>query len=363
MGYLDHLSDDELLETVCPPDLGPAPGRGANPAPLRLTRGGDEDGPLLPDASAAAEIQHADAVHRLFEDARDYPRFPWARVDEMAGAMAPEDLWVLAGRTGGGKSLFLLNLFDGLVAAGRTVLYLGLEQGPKILRAKWSCLRLGVDPRLVLAPRAAEYGTPAHLAARTRVLEDMRDFQMAAGVREHAHFAAERFVDRAALVRWARGAAAEYGAQVGIVDHVDRVHHGDGRNSFHEISETVRLAKELAATLRITMLLASQVGRPHDRAERFMPPSLHDLRGAGTKEEEADAVLGVFRPLRSDLPAKELAAKLTAVRQGTAEELEVYQPDTMAVRVLKHRLDGANALGRQEVLRVERGRLRGRWDP
>jgi KaiC/GvpD/RAD55 family RecA-like ATPase len=310
----------------------------------------------LPDARAMSMEQSLDAVYRLFEDSRDFPSFPWPSLDAITGPLAPEDMWIVAGRTGGGKSLFLQNAFDALVRDGRRVLYIGLEQSPRILRVKWSCLRVGVPPRMVLKPRRHEWGTADHVAARDRVLADMRDYQDRPDVAERALFAATRFVDRATLEKWTSGAVRKYGTEVVIVDHIDRVHHGDGRNSFHELSETVRLAKELAVRHQIVMLIASQVGRPSDATTRFTPPTLHDLRGAGTKEEEADEVLAVYQPLRTDLTAKEMADRLRAVQLGAAPESEILALGTMAVKELKNRVDGA-VRGRHTLLSVDRGRL------
>jgi KaiC/GvpD/RAD55 family RecA-like ATPase len=316
----------------------------------------DGDGDELPDALEMANEQSADAVYRLFEDSRDFPSFPWPSLDAITGPMPPEDLWIVAGRTGGGKSLFLQNTFDALVADGRCVLYIGLEQSPRTLRVKWSCLRVGVPPRAVLKPRRHEWGTHDHLAARDRVLADMRDYQDRPEVAKRALFAATRFVDRATLEKWTSGAVRKYGTEVVIVDHIDRIHHGDGRNSFHELSQTVRLAKELAVRHQIVMLVASQVGRPNDAVARFTPPTLHDLRGAGTKEEEADEVIAVYQPLRTDITAKEMAARIKRVQLGASPESEILTPDVMAVKELKNRVDGA-VKGRQTLLTVDRGRL------
>jgi KaiC/GvpD/RAD55 family RecA-like ATPase len=336
--------EDELDEQFGPPV-----------APLRMAD--DTDGePDIPDALEMSEIQSREAVLRLFEDSRNFPAFPWRSLDDITGPLAPEELVLVAGRTGGGKSLFMQNVFDAFVADGRRVLYIGLEQSPKILKAKWACLRAGVSPRLVLKPQRHEYGTEAHIRARTAVLEEMRNYQDQDDIAKRALFAATRFIDRASLELWTRRAVEKYGTELIIVDHIDRVHHGDGKNSFHEMSETVRLAKELAVRHQIVMLLASQVGRPHDKTERFTPPALHELRGGGTKEEEADEVLTVFQPLRSDLNAKEMADKLHLVRIGAAPDSDILEPNVMAVRELKNRIDGA-VRGRQTKLEVDRGKL------
>jgi replicative DNA helicase len=322
-----------------------------DPPPLRLHADAEPD---IPDARQMSHEQYCDAVDRLFEDSRTYPAFPWPSLDTITGPLAPEELVLVAGRTGGGKSLFMQNVFNAFIEDGLSVLYIGLEQSPKILKAKWACLRTGVSPRLVLKPQRHEYGTEDHILARTKVLEEMRDYQELDDVARRALFAATRFIDRANLERWTRRAVEKYGTQVVIVDHIDRIHHGDGKNSFHEMSETVRLAKELAVRHQIVMLVASQVGRPHDKTERFTPPALHELRGGGTKEEEADEVLTVFQPLRSDLNAKQMAEKLHQVRIGACPDADILEPNTMAVRELKNRIDGA-VRGRQTKLAVERG--------
>jgi hypothetical protein len=48
----------------------------------------------------------------LLEDRSRYPRYPWRDLAGLAGPMCPGELILIAARTGGGKSLFLQNLFD-----------------------------------------------------------------------------------------------------------------------------------------------------------------------------------------------------------------------------------------------------------
>lgn len=306
-------------------------------------------GPKLPTADDLNQEQIGEAAARVFENTSNYPRFPWGELDEVAGLMCPEDLWLIAGRTGNGKSLFCLNFFDRLVDAGRKVLYVGLEQSPKILRVKWACMRAGISPKQILAPRQEDKKTAEYELARDAINEQLK-WQRLPEIRTRAHFSTTRFVDRDGLIAWTDWAKG-MGCEIVIVDHIDRMRHGESGNDFRDLSETVRLAKELAVHYRIVMLVASQVGRPKEALQRFMPPMLSELRGGGTKEEEADAVLAVYRPLKKGTTEKQM--KL--VRQGLLDEHMIYEGSKMAVRVLKHRLDGA-APG-TAILDVERGRL------
>lgn len=320
------------------------------PIPFQKTRPAlvTDSGPSMPSATELNRDQVGDAVDRVYEDTSTYPRFPWAELDEVAGLMCPEDMWLIPGRTGNGKSLFCLNLFDRLVEAGRKVLYVGLEQSPKILRVKWACMRAGVSPKQILAARPEDKGA-AYEQARLFVAAEL-EWQKTEEIRQRAHFSTTRFVDRDGLVAWTDWAKMR-GCEIVIVDHIDRMQHGNSGNSFEDLSETVRLTKELAVHYRIVMLVASQVGRPKESLQRFMPPMLSEMRGAGTKEEEADAVLAVYRPLKKGTTEKQM----TMVRQGLLEEHEIYDVNKMAVRVLKHRLDGAQ-LG-TAIMDVEKGRL------
>lgn len=305
----------------------------------------------LPGAHEMADRQTTEAVYRLHFDRSRYLPFPWASVESIAGVMAPGELWTVAARTGNGKTTFLLDFFDRTVTGphARPVLFVGLEQSPHELRIKWACLRVGVAPKLVLAPSDADVRSPAYTEAMGKVQEDLK---VQSTLWKSAHFAATRRVNKHRLTQWTEW-AADHGCVAVIVDHVDRMEHGDGKNSFHEMSETIVLAKELAVKHELVMILASQVGRPNgDPLQRFTPPALHELRGAGTKEEESNAVLCVYRPLKPDVTEQDMKR----VRQGLMQETQIYQPGTMAVRVLKHRLDGAT-LGRQCELLLDRGRL------
>jgi hypothetical protein len=307
---------------------------GEDEAPTHAAPPGGDD---LPSADELSDAQYAAAVYRLHEDTSTYPRFPWKSLATLAGPMCPEDLVMVAARTGGGKSLFLQNLFDALIVAGRFGLYVGLEQSPDVLRIKWACIRRDIAPKLVLATPDELAKSPQWDAAMCAVQEELR-WQKSPEIRVRAHFSATRKINPRRLRAWTEW-AVDHGCEFVIIDHIDRVEHGNGANPFHEVSETIRLAKELAAEHRIVMILASQVGRPGDPLEQFMPPALHNLRGAGTKEEESDTVLGIYRPLRLDVTEQELKA----VRQGLKNRDDVLEPNTMGVMVLKHRLDGPQA--------------------
>lgn len=63
--------------------------------------------------------------------------------------------------------------------------------------------------------------------------------------------------------------------------------------------------------------------------------------------------LGLWRPLRTDLPITELREIIKRSKQGSKSQDQIYQPDTMGVRLLKDRL--GSVPGKQALLHVGKG--------
>lgn len=296
------------------------------------------------------ELQAERAFWALYEDKRHFPRLPWAAADAIAGPLVPGHLVTVAARTGGGKTTLLLSLLDRWADSGLGVSYMGLEQTPLELRTKWACLRAGVPPEAALAHDTSRlYGQP--LAGAIASVGEALDWQRRPEIRSLVKFAPTKVVDVAMLAKVAKWTAGE-GRQVLIVDHVDRIDHGDGFNAFAEMSRTIRTAKELAIEHKLIVILASQAKRPSDPLQRFMPMEESDMRGGGTKEEESDLILTAYRPLKPGTTAEQLRE----VRQGLLSESYVIQPDVMGLKNLKSRLIGT-LKGRTCALRVDRGRV------
>lgn len=313
------------------------------------------DDPPAPTFGAAYRmqyVQHRAALERLHADVSLYPRFPWASVHGMTGAMMPGEMWVLCGRTGHGKSKFCTHALDAWVRAGVGVCYCGLERPVMDLRITWACEMSGIAPRTILKPEPADVGEDWWKRHAARV-EDHLAWQRSEGIRERAHFASARYMDAERLRAWTAWAVS-LGCQIVVVDHVNRIDHGDGFNSFDDFSRTIRLAKELAVHHGVVMLLVAQLNRAKggDPMARIAPPQLSDIRGGGTAEEEADEVLGVCRPLQQGMTLD----RLRQVRLGLAPEHDLYQPNAMAVHELKNRVDGA-VRGRSATLWVANGVL------
>lgn len=319
-----------------------------------------EDPHRLPDPDVLANEQTEDALDRLYEDVAGYPRFPIPDLDSLAGALAPDELWIVGGRQGNGKTLFLQNFAGWMVDAGVPVLYMGTEQDPHVLRLKQACAMVGVPARLMLKPTPAEMANPNYLHAQKLVAVKLRDLDTPE-TRALLRFSDNRYISRDTLARWSEVACEEYGTRIIIVDHLHHMDHGTGRSPVDELTRTVHLAKDMAAKYHVTLVVAAQIkrtpGGKGNELKPFTPPAAEDFGGASAIERTADILFTLWRPLRTDLDHDTLKSMCDKAAMGDAPADTVFEPQVMGVRCVKDRL--GDAPGKQCHLAVESGRLVG----
>jgi archaellum biogenesis ATPase FlaH len=307
----------------------------------------------LPDQDVLAHTQYLHAIDRLNEDKSLYPRFKRLEsVHGLTGAFAPEELIFVAAGTGNGKSLLCQNLFDDLIEQKIPSLYIGTEQSPDVLKIKHACIRCGVSPRLMLKPEVSDQASAAYQLARGAVEAELKWLDSPER-RELAYYANSEYINRFELTRWITGGVKRYGIECVIVDHIDQVNHGEGFNSVHELTQTVHHLHDLARENQIPIVAASQIKRVTDPLKRYAPPDGDDLAGSAGKERVMAVGIGLWRPLRTDLPITELRDLLKRAKQGSTSQDRIYQPDTMGVRLLKDRLGAVP--GKQAMLYVGKG--------
>lgn len=309
---------------------------------------------VLPDADALAEQQHDAALERLSQDKSGYARFAHVpSVDVMTGAMAPEEVVMVGGDIGDGKSLFGQCVFDSTTDVQKIPsLYIGTEQSDYVLKIKHCCIRRGISPKLVLKPTAEELNSLMYEEAMCSLEEEL-NWLHSAEMRELAFYANTDYVNRAELTKWISGGVKKYGIRFVVVDHVDQVNHGDGSNAVSELTETIQMLHGLAREHQMPILVLSQLKRRIDPIRRHSPPETSDFAGASGKERIAAIMLGIWRPLRTDLTIEELRDLKRKAHEGGIGADRIYEKDTMGVRLLKDRL--GTVPGRQVMLTVGKG--------
>lgn len=325
---------------------------------IQMLKGTPEPKPVegtgLPDADDLADEQHERALARLHEEKADYARFSRLKlIHEMTGSFAPEEIIFIAADVEDGKSLLCQNLFDDLTADQELVaLYIGTEQSPEVLKIKLACIRCGIRQRLVLKPTPEEIAAGEYARAQD-ILSDELERLNSPEMRQLAFFATTDYVNRVELQKWIDGGVRKYGVQIVIVDHIDQMDHGPGKNAPGELTATVQLIHTLARKHKMPIIVASQISRNRDPIRRHSPPDKHDLAGASGKERIMAIGIGLWRPLRMDLTIEELREIKQKAFQGRTGQDKIYEKNTMGVRLLKDRL--GDVPGKQCFLHVGKG--------
>ena len=216
-------------------------------------------------------------------------------LDKMMGGLRKSDFIIIAARPSMGKTALVLNIAnniakfmssnDGVPRVRKNVAIFSLEMSREQLGYRLLSLESGINSQKLSTGSLNE--------------AEWLDLQNAS---ERISKAAIYVDDTPALsaieIRTrARRQKAEYGLDLVIIDYLQLMQGKQGRGEFNrqqEISEISRSLKALARELDIPVIALSQLSRAVEmRAEK--KPQLSDLRESGSLEQDADAVLFLYR--------------------------------------------------------------------
>lgn len=219
-------------------------------------------------------------------------------VDDCIVGMAPGDFVVVGGRTGTGKSTWADQVAVNAARRGHRVLLVSLEMtlhqtDDRALRRKLgagiSSLRRGTLP----------------LAEVEAAADALKAELWSGGVYVHRPSSRELRkieADVKALFR-------ERPFELVIIDHLHRIRVPSARGDVRqEVSESAAAMKELALNLDVPVLAPCQLRRLNGGW-----PTMADLKESGKIEEEADAIILLYRP---EDEGSTLKSKTVKVRQG-----------------------------------------------
>lgn len=209
-------------------------------------------------------------------------------LDERLGGLARGDLIILAGRPSMGKSAVAAQIGRNVASGGGGVHFASLEMSKEQVaaravsaesrRAEYSAQH--VPYFNIRAGRQVEREYLSELAARlpASMIVDDRPAQTLAQLEQSAR-ASRRRLGRLDLI---------------VVDYLQlmRAKRTDGR--VNEVTEISQGLKAIAKRLQCPVLALSQLSRAVEGRE-CKRPTLADLRDSGAIEQDADAVLGVYR--------------------------------------------------------------------
>lgn len=203
-------------------------------------------------------------------------------LDRLTHGFEGSALYILAARTGMGKTAMMLGMVRAAAAAGHSVLVVSLEMPRLQLTRRMLCSAAGISVNSV-KERTLSYGQMQRFTACS---SDFAKLPIS-----FADTPGQTLLDIQAAVR-------THAPELLVVDHLGLVSaHSEvssRRSREQEIASISRGLKSLALGFDMPVLALCQVGR--DVAKGARRPSLSDLRESGAIEQDADGVWMIHRP-------------------------------------------------------------------
>ena len=206
-------------------------------------------------------------------------------IDRTLGGLRPSDLIILAGRPAMGKSALATAIGVNVARAGKPVAFFSLEMSGDQLAARIISSQAGVSGFLTSQGKSSADDM-------RRLCEAKIDLD---GLPLQIDETGARTVP--AMVSQARRMARKDGLSLVIVDYIGLAAPADpkrGRQKVHEIEEITNGLKALAKTLKVPVIALCQLSRQVEQRDDKRP-MLSDLRDSGAIEQDADAVLFLYR--------------------------------------------------------------------
>ena len=202
------------------------------------------------------------------------------RLNKIFGGYHPSDLYVFGARPAMGKTAFLLNTAQG---SRVPVAFVSAEMPRDQLALRMISAEGGIDATRLRNAELEENDWPKI----TKAMSSLKQ-QYIAIMDKPAPTIAE-------VANFARRSRRDHGVRALYVDYIQRLKAPDRSLPKHEqVGEVVMGLKELARELNIPVIALAQVNRNVEQRTNRRP-SMGDLKDSGAIEQEADAVVLIYR--------------------------------------------------------------------
>jgi replicative DNA helicase len=204
-------------------------------------------------------------------------------LDDLSQGFQAQDLIVLAGRPGAGKSALILNIALNAARAGHKVGLFLNEMSTREACYRWVAIDSGINSnklKRAASLTAAQWQDMTHAIGRFSELPIwIEDYPL-------------KPLEMAAKCQWLKRTR---GLDLVLFDGMYKQHADSGDlEDYKRYSQVAEANKTLAKMLDVPVIATHQLNRDlEDRKDKR--PQLSDLRGSGRIEEEADVVMFLYR--------------------------------------------------------------------
>lgn len=243
-----------------------------------------------PTLTPAQIVQEADrAISELLEGKADPIKTGIESIDAIMGGLREETVTVIAGRPAMGKTTMALQVALNIGRSGTPVLWLGLE----MTRGQ---LSLKLLENLSRCPLFGGQEDVKKAVASGRVVEGMGRLSES---HIHIHTGSRMLGDLIArTASWVKSRQREgHDRPVVMLDYLQRVRLERPSGQMHEDIGVISDAflEDISKGLRVPVVLLSQLNRALE-ARKDKRPNAGDLKASGDIEQDAAAILMLYRP-------------------------------------------------------------------
>jgi replicative DNA helicase len=210
-------------------------------------------------------------------------------IDEKLGALRPGGLYVLAARPGVGKTSLALRMVQSIVTSAanpQQVLFFSLEVSSVDLAKKL----IAAYGQLPFSDLDSGKLSEELLPKLEQCIVDLRSWPLDISENHSLTVHALRSIVKRHMLE-KQGAV-----KLVVIDYLQLLSASNpGQEEYAKISEITRVLKVVALELKIPILALSQMSRDSEKGTAPREPRLSDLRGSGSIEQDADAVIFIHR--------------------------------------------------------------------
>lgn len=204
-------------------------------------------------------------------------------IDKNIGGFVRGELDIISGRPSMGKTMFTLNIGDGLCRNGYKVFMCELEMTEKAIGMRRLSYSAMVEVEKMKFGRLTDEEISRIIAAQSEISE-----------RDSMYTDCSPYQDLLSIRIKAKSLKAMYGLDVIIIDHLSLMNIPKGQTRDAAIGEVTRGLKILAKELDVCVILICQLSRAVEQ-RNDKRPMLSDLRESGNIEQDADMVMFLYR--------------------------------------------------------------------
>ena len=202
--------------------------------------------------------------------------------DKHLGGFEDGKLYIIAARPAMGKSAFALEIIKRVASTGIPVGMMSLEMGHTSLSLRLLTSAVSIDAGLIRQGKLTE----DEMLLVQKSCEELSNLPI--------YFDDNSYVTATSLRAKANYMRRKYGIGMLVVDYLQLMT-GDNDSRERDIAEVSRMCKIIAKELEIPVIALAQLNRGVEVRDSKRP-RLSDLRESGAIEQDADAVMFLYRP-------------------------------------------------------------------